>query len=54
MFICDGLLSLSITFSRFVHVVSVLHFLFLQDNIPLCGYTTFVCWIFGLVLDLAT
>ena len=41
-FVCDWLLSLSM-FSRFIHVVACISisFLFMLNNIPLCGYITF-------------
>lgn len=38
--LCVWLLSLSIIFSRFKHVINIL-FLFVPNNIPLHGYTTF-------------
>ena len=41
---CDQLLSLSVMFSRFVHVVAGINasFFLWLNNIPLYGYTTFV------------
>ena len=40
--LCDWLLPLSLTFSRFTHVV----FLLLSNNISLYGYPTFcLCWV---------
>ena len=37
----DWLLSFFIMFSKFIHVVALLHYFLLTNNILLCGYTIF-------------
>ena len=52
MAFCVGLLSASITFSRFIHIVAgvSMSFLIWLNNIPLYGYTMFCSSVYLLIL----